>query len=107
MGSKLTRDTLKGETERLVKVFGQDHDQVEVHIVRPGMVWSSITFWRSVVANLFRATNLLTSAIPNIDRTVLAAAILDQAVCGFEKDDLSNVDLVRIGEAALAKKANH
>ncbi|KAK7953045.1 hypothetical protein PG988_013739 [Apiospora saccharicola] len=96
---------MRGETERLVKVFGQDHDQVDVHIVRPGMVWSSITFWRSVVANLFWATNLLTSAIPNIGLKVLAAAILDQAVRGFEKDDLSNADLVRLGEAALAKGA--
>lgn len=88
-------------------MFGQGHDQIDVHIVRPGMVWSRTTFWRSVVANLFRATSLLTSAVPNIDRTVLAAAMLDQAVRGFEKDDLSNADLVRIGEAALAKKAEN
>ncbi|KAK7912188.1 hypothetical protein PG985_014669 [Apiospora marii] len=96
---------MRGETERLVKVFGQDNDRIDVHIVRPGMVWSSITFWRSMVAKLFRATNLLTSSIPNIGRTELAAAILDQAVRGFEKDDLSNADLVHIGEAALASRA--
>ena len=56
-------------------------------------------------ADVFRATNIFTRAIPNISRTELSAAILDQAVHGFEKKDLSNADLVRIGYEALKKKA--
>jgi len=88
-----------------VQEFGAEHKEVDVHIVRPGMVWSSITFWRRAQANVFRAMNVFTRAIPNISRTELSAAILDQVVHGFEKEDLSNADLVRIGGAALEKKA--
>ncbi|KAK8062663.1 NAD(P)-binding protein [Apiospora hydei] len=98
---------MRGRTDKLVQEFGKESGHVDVHIVRPGMVWSLITFWRSVLANFFRVLNLLTRAIPNISRTELAAAILDQAVSGFEKEHLSNADLVRIGGAALGKKANH
>ena len=100
----------QGRTEKIVQEFGQEHGKfVDSHIVRPGMVWSHITFWRSVQANMFRATNLLTRAIPNIERTELAAAILDLAVNGFGKDQkiVPNADLVRIGRDALAKRAKH
>ncbi|RYO99413.1 hypothetical protein DL764_006808 [Monosporascus ibericus] len=96
---------MRGETEKILQEFGAEHREVDVHIVRPGMVWSSITFWRSVQANIFRATNVLTRVIPNISLTELSAAILDQVVRGFEKEALSNADLVRIGGAALKKKA--
>lgn len=91
----------QGETEKMVREFGVGHRELDVRIVRPGMVWSSISFWRSVHANVFRATNLITRAIPNISRTELSAAILDQVTRGFEKEILSNADLVRIGGAAL------
>lgn len=53
---------------------------------------------------MFRATNVVTRAIPNISVTELSAAILDQIVRGFEKEALSNADLVRIGQAALGKQ---
>lgn len=66
--------------------FGAKHREVDVHIVRPGKVWPSLTFWRSVEANMFRATNVVTRAIPNISVTELSAAILDQIVRGFEPD---------------------
>ncbi|KAK8036334.1 hypothetical protein PG993_008948 [Apiospora rasikravindrae] len=101
-----TQNLTQGRTEKLVEEFGKEHGQVDVHIVRPGMVWSSITRG-CVLANLFRAINLLTRAIPNISRMELAAAILDQAVRGFEKEHLSNADLVRIGGTALARNAEH
>ncbi|RYP61450.1 hypothetical protein DL770_009791 [Monosporascus sp. CRB-9-2] len=81
------------KTVKIVREFGAEHKEVDVHIVRPGMVLSSIAFWRSVQANMFRAANALTRAIPNINRTELSAAILDQAVRGFEKEALSNADL--------------
>lgn len=99
----------QSKTEKIVQEFGQEHEQVDTYIVRPGMVWSHITFWRGIQANMFRATNLVTRAIPNIGRTELAAAILDQAVNGFEKNQkiLSNADLVRIGRNALAKRDKH
>lgn len=100
------RDTYiqQGRTEQIVQDFGKKHHPfVETYIVRPGMVWSHISFWRSVQANMFRAMNLLTNAIPNINRAELAAAILDQAVNGFPKGQKTvlNTDLVRIGRDAL------
>ncbi|KAK8115248.1 hypothetical protein PG999_007317, partial [Apiospora kogelbergensis] len=87
---------MRGRTEQIVQEFGKEHQQVvNTYIVRPGMVWSHITFWRSVQGNMFRAMNLVTRAIPNIGRTELAAAILDQAVNGFQKDQkiVPNADL--------------
>lgn len=92
-------------TEKLVQEFGKEHREVDIHIVRPGMVWSSTTFWRSAQANTFRAINLLSRSIPNISLTELSAAILEQTVGGFEKEALSNADLVRIGGQALKRKA--
>lgn len=87
----------------MIHELGVEHKEVDVHIVRPGMVWAPTTFWRTAHANAFRATNLITRAIPNISRAELSAAILDQVVHGFEREDLSNADLVRIGGAALKK----
>jgi hypothetical protein len=50
---------------------------------------------------MFQVTNLVTRTIPNVSRTQLSAAVLNQAVHGFQKETLSNNDLVRIGNAAL------
>lgn len=81
----------------MVQDFGREHKNVEVQIVRPGMILSSPTFWRALQANLIRASSYITSAITNIDRPTLAAALLNQAMHGFEKEMLSNADLARIG----------
>lgn len=40
--------------------------------------------------------------IPEVDLTEVAAAMLDQVLRGFERDTLSNDDLVRIGRRVLA-----
>jgi hypothetical protein len=40
--------------------------------------------------------------LPHIDLPDIAAALLDQVIREFEKDTLSNDDLVRIGQRALA-----
>lgn len=77
--------------------FGREHKDIEVQIVRPGMILSSPTFWRALQANLIRASSYITSAIVNIDRPTLSAALLNQAMHGFEKEILSNADLARIG----------
>lgn len=84
----------------MVAAFGAEHDGIEVCVAQPGMVTSSATFWRSVQATLFGFTNMFTRAIPNVSRTELTAAILDQVVHGFEKEPLTNADLVKIGRAA-------
>lgn len=88
----------------MVQDFGRDHKEVEVQIVRPGMILSSINSWRIFQASMIRASDYITSAVANIDRTDLSAALLSQVVHGFEKDILSNSDLVRISGSAVAKK---
>lgn len=41
--------------------------------------------------------------LPNIELHDIAAALLDQAVNGFQKNTLSNDDMVNIGQRVLAK----
>lgn len=41
--------------------------------------------------------------IPNIEVEEVAAAMIDQVVGGFEKNTLTNDDLIRIGQTALSK----
>ena len=85
----------------MVQDFGREHKEIEVQIVRPGMILSSINLWRTLQANMIRASSYITSAIANVDRAVLSAALLDQVLHGFEKEILSNTDLVRIGQSKM------
>lgn len=94
----------QGQTEKMVQDFGRDHKEVEVQIVRPGMVLSYINTWRTIQANMLRASNYITNSVANVDRAELSAALLDQVIHGFEKDILSNADLVRIGGSAITKE---
>ncbi|KAF8859615.1 hypothetical protein BDZ45DRAFT_353534 [Acephala macrosclerotiorum] len=90
-----------GETENMVLKFGAEHEGMEVCVAQPGMITSSVTFWRAAQARLFRFTNLFTRTIPNVSREEVAAAILSQVARGFEKEPLKNADLIRLGQAAL------
>lgn len=85
----------------MVLAFGAEHEGIEVCVAQPGMITSSVTFWRTVQALLFGFTNMFTRAIPNVSRTELAAAILGQVVRGFEKEPLTNANLVQLGRAVL------
>lgn len=42
--------------------------------------------------------------VPKIELRNIAAALLEQAIVGFEKDILSNDDMTRIGQNALAEQ---
>ena len=88
----------------MVQEFGRDHKEVEVQIVRPGMILSSITSWRALQASMIRASSYITTAVVNIDRAELSAALLDQVMHGFEKEILSNADMVRIGSSVMGKE---
>lgn len=88
----------------MVQDFGRDHKEVVVQIVRPGMVLSYINTWRTIQASMLRASNYITNSVANVDRADLSAALLDQVTHGFERDILSNADLVRIGGSAMAKE---
>ncbi|KAG6362264.1 hypothetical protein INS49_010494 [Diaporthe citri] len=70
--------TMRGQTEKMVQDFGRDHKEVEVQIVRPGMVLSYINVWRTLQASMVRASNYVTSSVANVGRAELSAALLDQ-----------------------------
>lgn len=91
--------TSQGETEHMVLALPKEHEGVEVCIAQPGVVTNSSTWSRAAVATVFKVTNAITGAIANVSRKQVAAAVLNQAVHGFEKETLSNNDLVRIGTA--------
>lgn len=86
----------------MVQDFGRNHKEVAVQIVRPAMVLSSINTWRTLQAGVIRASGYVTSAVTYIERPELSAALVDQVIHGFEKEILSNADLVRIGSAVMA-----
>lgn len=88
----------QADCETGVLDFAKEHPgQVEAAVVRPGLVTSTATVFRAVWGSAMRWSGLGTS----IPREELAAAMLDQALHGFEKDTLSNDDLARIGSKAL------
>lgn len=98
--------TAQCETELMVLKLAVEHAGVEICIAHPGVVTNSTTLSRAALASMLRVINIFTRAIPNVDRRALSAAVLSQAVRGFDKETLSNADLVRIGEAALQAKGN-
>lgn len=79
----------------------KEYPESKVCIVHPGVVTNSTTISRAAVAGMFRFTNLFTRLIPNITRSELAAAVLEQALHGFSRESLTNNELVEIGSKAL------
>ncbi|KAJ5465495.1 hypothetical protein N7530_009282 [Penicillium desertorum] len=92
---------MRCNTELMVLKFPTEKERVEVCIARPGVIANSSIWSRALVANLFRIVNLFGRPLPNIQRSQLAAAVLQQVMDGFEKETLSNADLVRIGQREL------
>lgn len=88
----------------MVLKFPVEKKDVEVCIARAGVIANSTTWSRALVANLCRILNLFGRPFPNIHRSELAAAVLNQVMDGFEKETLSNADLVRIGQRTLLSK---
>ncbi|KAJ5947194.1 hypothetical protein N7466_000209 [Penicillium verhagenii] len=90
---------MRCETENMVLQFPTQYEGVQVCIAQPGVVTNSKTWPRAVLASLFSVVNLFTRVIPNVTRSQLSAAVLNQAIYGFDKETLLNNDLVRIGQA--------
>jgi len=85
----------------MVRKFPEEYPDVEVCVVRPGLITNSTTWTNAAVASVFSVTNFFARVIPNVPLEVISAAVLNQAIAGFEKTMLSNADLVRLGQAAL------
>ncbi|KAH8678206.1 hypothetical protein BX600DRAFT_451685 [Xylariales sp. PMI_506] len=93
---------MRGETEnQVLAIAAASGGAVEASVAKPGLITSENH------GLLRKAQTLLmkvTIAVPTVDVQVMAAAMLDQVVNGFEKDPLMNEDLERIGQAALSKQ---
>ncbi|KAJ5584340.1 uncharacterized protein N7459_004140 [Penicillium hispanicum] len=82
---------LRGEAETLILAYGdQSEGAVQSCVVKPGLIDSPERETREI------------PGLPHIDLPQIAAALLDQVINGFEKSTLTNDDLVRIGQKALA-----
>ena len=91
---------LQSETENLILSLPGKYDGVEICIAQPGVVTILTTWARAALASVFSVLNIFTRAIPNVTREDLAAAVLGQVLHGFDKEMLSNADLVRLGREA-------
>jgi hypothetical protein len=87
----------QGATETSVLDYASARPHVEAAVAKPGLILKpgSIVIW-------LRATFLyLLASLPSVSVVEMSAALLDQVLDGFEKDPLTNDDLVRIGRRAL------
>ncbi|KAH8672909.1 hypothetical protein BGZ60DRAFT_430205 [Tricladium varicosporioides] len=81
---------LRGEAETLIIAYGeQSKGAVQPCIVKPGLIDAPSRERQEI------------PGLPHINLPDIAAALLDQVVNGFEKDTLSNADMIRIGQKAL------
>lgn len=80
----------QGEAESRILAFADESN---------GLVESCIT--KSGFINAPGKVMPNVPGLPLVELQDIAAAMLDQVVNGFEKDTLSNDDLVRIGKKAL------
>jgi hypothetical protein len=85
----------------MVLRFGAEHKEVEVCVAKPGMITSSGTIFKAGQAFLFGFANIFAPVVRTIALSECAAALLSQVVHGFEKEPLTNADLVELGRAAL------
>ncbi|KAK7752894.1 hypothetical protein SLS62_005053 [Diatrype stigma] len=84
---------LRGDIEsRIVAYAEQSNGAVVSCIAKPGMIAAPGRDLPDI------------PGVPKIELRNIAAALLEQAVGGFEKDILSNDDMTRIGQKALAEQ---
>lgn len=84
---------------KILEIAG-NYPGVEASVAKPGLINSpSPTLARSMLAAALKGVGLVGS----IGVDVVAAAMLQQTLHGFESDELSNNDLSRIGATAMAK----
>jgi hypothetical protein len=94
--------TYQGETENQVLAFAAEHKDtgLEACVAKPGLISSP----GAPLKNIFITAASWVGA-RTIDVSECAAAMIDQVMHGFEKDPLSNADLVRLGQEALEKES--
>uniref|UniRef100_A0A8H7NJK5 NAD(P)-binding domain-containing protein n=1 Tax=Bionectria ochroleuca TaxID=29856 RepID=A0A8H7NJK5_BIOOC len=92
---------MRGDVEtKILNYATASNGTVEAQVTKTGIIEDPAQL--SAVSKLGRAFLRSLVGLPMINVDVIAAALLDQAINGFEKDTLLNEDLVRIGETRLA-----
>ncbi|KAI1134632.1 hypothetical protein F5Y05DRAFT_397728 [Hypoxylon sp. FL0543] len=86
--------TLRGNVEaQLFTIADKSNGAVVSCIAKPG-----------IIVNPAADQPVPVLSVPTIELRNIAAALVDQAVNGFEKDTLSNNDLIRIGRSFLGRQ---
>lgn len=93
MADSGARQPTQGEAESRILAFAEESK---------GLVQSCVTKSGFISAPGRVAPNV--PGLPLVELQDIVAAMLDQVVNGFEKDTLSNDDLVRIGKKALGEQ---
>ncbi|KAF5021923.1 hypothetical protein F66182_6026 [Fusarium sp. NRRL 66182] len=92
---------MRGQVEKQILERAQLSDgRMQACVAKPGLISPPD------LGILKKASRTLMSSLfgfPLIDKTEMAAALLDQAVNGFAKDTLTNGELAEIGRKALEK----
>ncbi|KAF7374665.1 Succinate-semialdehyde dehydrogenase [Mycena sanguinolenta] len=92
---------MRGETENRVLAFAAEHSSegFEACVAKPGLITQD-------AASIARAEELKkTMGVPSVTVEEVSAAMLQQVLCGIEKEPLMNEDLVRIGRKTLEEGA--
>ncbi|MBE3048933.1 hypothetical protein IMZ48_41830 [Candidatus Bathyarchaeota archaeon] len=93
-------DKSQGQAENMVlKVGEESKGAVDVGVAKPGIIIKPGVSLASIAAAVGQAISVLDT----VRLEECAAAMLDQAVNGFEKETIQNSDLRRIGEKVLGE----
>ena len=68
----------------------------EACAAKPGLVTG-----QGIMHAMFATAANVVASVPSIDVKVLSAAMIDQAIRGFEKEPLMNADLDRLGKEVI------
>lgn len=91
----------QGEVESRVLDYAKESGgAVDACVVKPGLI--DMPGRTGLMMRAVQTVGRSIIGLPTVDVSEIAAALLDQAIKGFEKDTLLNEDLVRIGQRVLA-----
>lgn len=97
---------MRRQTEEEVREMAKEHDpEIQVGVVRPGLITSNVSMWRSVWGAVLGPTLRMLNISNLVTVEEVAAATLQQALRGVTKEALDNQELKEIGQEALAEQS--
>ncbi|KAF2498210.1 hypothetical protein BU16DRAFT_579387 [Lophium mytilinum] len=90
---------MRGEVENQILAFAsQSSGAVEAQVTKPGGIDGP---GRALIVSAIAVASAALGVMPKVHVSEVAAAMLQQAEKGLEKDTLENADLVRLGQGVL------